>query len=167
MYRAVVVNLTNLRLLSDGSYYLWNRIKIDLIITKKLEDLYFMASVKVSKPDQFHHENKTWNRLLEFFKQENTFLKNRLSEVVDHRTDKEFLALAEQFQNKFVLKDEYIDELRHDINEQNDNLLNANDIVSNNKLFNRQEKLRNEMEYFEKDFNNLKNEFNKYLSSVL
>ncbi len=126
-----------------------------------------MTPVKITKPDQFHHENKTWTRLLEFFKQENTFLKNRLSEVVDHRTDKEFLALAEQFQNKFVIKDEYINELRHDINLQDVELLNSNDIMLNNRLCNKQEKLRNEMEYFEKDFTDLKNEFNKYLSSIL
>ena len=62
-----------------------------------------MASVKLSKPDQFHHENKTWRRLLDFFKQENSFLKTRLSEVLDKSTDKNFLALAEHFQNKFIL----------------------------------------------------------------
>lgn len=126
-----------------------------------------MSPVKISKPEQFHHENKTWGRLLEFFKQENAFLKNRLAEVVDHRTDKEFLSLAEQFQNKFILKDEYIDELRHDINTQDLDLINSKDGATDNKLVKRQEKLRNEMEYFEKDFNKLKNEFNKYLSSVL
>ena len=126
-----------------------------------------MAAVKISKPDQFHHENKTWKRLLEFFKQENAFLKNRLAEVIDQRGDKEFLILVEQFQNKFIIKDEYIDELRHDINEQDNDLNNAANIVANNNLFKRQEKLRDEMEYFEKDFNNLKNEFNKYLSTVL
>jgi len=126
-----------------------------------------MSSVKISKPDQFHHENKTWSRLLEFFKQENAFLKNRLSEVVDHSSDKEFLSLAEQFQNKFILKDDYIDELRHDINTQELNLINRKDNALDSKLLKRQEKLRNEMEYFEKDFNQLKNEFNKYLSAVL
>lgn len=138
-----------------------------MTVKYKLEYVYYMAPVKITKPDQFHHENKTWTRLLDFFKQENTFLKNRLSEVVDHRTDKEFLALAEQFQNKFILKDEYINELRHDINMQDGDLLNSSDKVSQNKLSKRQEKLRNEMEYFEKDFYSLKNEFNKYLSLVL
>ena len=124
-----------------------------------------MAPVKISKPDQYHHENKTWGRLLDFFKQENIFLKNRLSEVVDHSADKDFLALAEQFQNKFIIKDEIIDELRHDINLQNVDLINRNDSLVDNKLIKRQEKLRNEMEYFEKDFIQLKNEFNKYLLS--
>lgn len=105
--------------------------------------------------------------MLEFFKQENTFLKNRLSEVLDHGTDKEFLALAEQFQNKFILKDEYFDELRHDINEQDQTLIEFTGRLIHDKLIKRQERLRNEMEFLEKDFNMLKNEFNKYLSSVL
>jgi hypothetical protein len=108
-----------------------------------------------------------WGRMLEFFKQENTFLKNRLSEVLDLSSDKNFLALAEQFQNKFILKDEYIDELRHDINEQVQGLCNNAESIINTRITKRQEKLRNEMEYFEKDFNKLKNEFNKYLSTVL
>ncbi len=126
-----------------------------------------MSLVKITKPDQFHHENKTWNRMLEFFKQENTFLKNRLSEVLDNSTDKVFLALAEQFQNKFIIKDEYIDELRHDINEQDKKLTESTANYIDINLIKRQEKLRNEMEYFEKDFNKLKNEFNKYLAKVL
>mgnify|MGYP003498101014 CR=1 FL=1 len=126
-----------------------------------------MATVKISRPEQFLHENKTWNRLLEFFKQENAFLKTRLAEVVDHRTDKEFLTLAEQFQNKFIIKDEYIDELRHDVNLQQQGLNRKEDEMPDRDTLKKQEKLRNEMEYFEEDFTKLKNEFNKYLASVL
>jgi len=126
-----------------------------------------MSPVKISKTEQFHHEHKTWTRLLEFFKQENYFMKTRLSEVVDHSTDRDFLALAEQFQNRFLLKDEYIDELRHDINKQDQLLSITTEILPGHKLLKTQEKLRNEMEYFEKDFNALKNEFNKYLSAIL
>ena len=129
--------------------------------------MYYMAVDKLSKPDQFHHENKTWVRMLDFFKQENSFLKTRLSEVLDDSSDKNFLALAEQFQNKFILKDEFIDELRHDINQQDLNLYYNTENAGKNKLTKHQEKLRNEMEYFEKEFNKLKNEFNKYLSTTL
>jgi hypothetical protein len=129
--------------------------------------MYYMSPVKMLKTDQYHHENRTWIRLLEFFKQENYFMKNRLSEVLDHSADKNFLALAEQFQNKFILKDEYIDELRHDINEQDQLLSNLPAEVVDLKLAKTQIKLWNEMEYFEKDFINLKSEFNKYLSSAL
>ena len=93
-----------------------------------------MSLVKITKPDQFHHENKTWNRMLEFFKQENILFKNRLSEVVDNSTDKGFLALAEHFQNRFIIKDEYIDELRHDINEQDKKLTESSTNFIDNKL---------------------------------
>lgn len=137
------------------------------ITNRNSELVYNMATVKISRPEQFLHENKTWNRLLEFFKQENAFLKTRLAEVVDHRTDKEFLTLAEQFQNKFIIKDEYIDELRHDVNLQQQGLNKKEDEQPDRDTLKKQEKLRNEMEYFEKDFTKLKNEFNKYLSSVL
>lgn len=126
--------------------------------------MYYMSSI-ILNTGQFQHENKTWSRLLEFFKQENTFFKNRLAEVVDQNMDKTFLALAEQFQNKFIIKDEFIDELRHDINIQGNNLIMEDKAFVNDKVMKRQEKLRNEMEYFEKDFNQLKNEFNKYLST--
>jgi hypothetical protein len=126
-----------------------------------------MSDVRILRPEQFLHETRTWSRLLEFFKQENAFLKNRLAEVVDNQTDKEFLALAEHFQNKFIIKDELIDELRHDINTQEKSLAKTFADEAGQKITKKQEKLRNEMEYFEKDFTNLRNEFNKYLSSVL
>jgi hypothetical protein len=126
-----------------------------------------MAAAKISQTLQFLHENKTWCRLLDFFKQENSYLKNRLSEVVDNSTDKEFLALAEQFQNKFIIKDEYIDELKRDIIRQEYILNELNEFLPDEKITGIQSKFRNEMEYFEKDFNQLKNGFNKYLSSAV
>ncbi len=126
--------------------------------------MIIMATVEMLKPGQFHHENKTWLRLLEFFKQENTVLKNRLAEVLDHKTDKGFLAHAEHFQNSFILKDEFIDELRHDVNIQAQSLTSKEENVLDPKIVKKQEKLRNEMEYLEADFAKLKNEFNKYLS---
>ena len=57
--------------------------------------------------------------------------------------------------------------MQHDINEQEMSLNNTAENNVDIKLARRQEKLRNEMEFFEKDFNNLKNEFNKYLSTTL
>jgi len=123
-----------------------------------------------ARVDQYRHEYMTWKRTLEFFKQENAFLKTRLSEVVDRNTDKEFLALAEHFQNQFIIKDEFIDELKHDINEMDANIKNGANmakVTPDRKMDIKQNKLRNEVEYLEKNFIELKNEFNKYLVSVL
>jgi hypothetical protein len=128
------------------------------------------VSIAVSKTKQFYYENLTWERLLEFFKQENAFLKTRLSEVVDQLTDKDFLELAEHFQNVFIIKDEFIDELRHDINDHEillKTVMGSADKRADKKILKRQEKLRNEMETLERDFTKDKNQFNKYLATVL
>jgi hypothetical protein len=124
----------------------------------------------VSKVEQFHYEHISWLRLLDYFKQENAFLKTRLAEVLDNNADKDFLAYAEHFQNQFIIKDEFIDELKHDINHMirfYENRPSEYKKDTNKKMEVRQTKLRNEMEYFEKDFIALKNEFNKYVVSVL
>jgi hypothetical protein len=123
-----------------------------------------------NKLSQFHHENNTWERMLAFFKQENSFLKNRLAEVLDQKTGTDFLALAEHFQNQFIIKDEFIDELSHDIQQQEDELKQTymnDEIILGKRLIKKQEKLRNEMEYLEKEFASLKNTFNKYLVTII
>jgi len=120
--------------------------------------------------EQYHHENMTWLRSIDFFKQENSFLKNRLAEVVDGTTDRSFLAQAEHFQNQFIIKDEFIDELRHDVNEQERDLAQRfrqeifkPDISTKD----RQQQLRCQMQYLEKEFTNLRYEFNNYLAASI
>ncbi|MCU0381854.1 MAG: hypothetical protein MUE58_11765 [Chitinophagaceae bacterium] len=123
-----------------------------------------------NKLKQFHHENLTWVRSLDFLKQENSYLKNRLSEVVDITTDRTILAQAEHFQNQFIIKDEFLDQLRHDVNEQ-EKILSERYVRAGNAVddyvSNRQKKLREQMEYLEKDFTSLRNEFNNYLTVTL
>jgi hypothetical protein len=119
--------------------------------------------------DQYQHETMMWVRSLEFFKSENSYLKNRLSEVVDKSSNKYFLAQAEHFQNQFIIKDEFIDELKHDINEQNRKVKNVSKLVGLNideivgKYTEIQDKLREQIAYLEKDFSQLRNEFQEYL----
>jgi len=124
------------------------------------------ASTKI---EQFLHENITWKRLLDFFIQENSFLKTRLSEVVDRETDKVIIANAEYFQNEFILKDEYIRDIEIDVktHEKNLQLVQTQKRTLDNKVCKHQEKLRNEMSYLEKEFYSLKSQFNKYLLSMV
>lgn len=113
------------------------------------------------------NETKSWEQLLYMLKQENIYLKTKLSEVVDPSTDKDFLALAEQFQNQFILKDEFMDELLHDVREQQQKLQKINDPATDEKLQKKHKKLRNEIGYLNKDFVRIKNEFINYLANVL
>ncbi len=121
------------------------------------------------KTEQYIHENITWKRLLDFFIQENSFLKTRLSEVVDKETDKIFIDNAEHFQNEFILKDEYIRDIGNDIKAQEKKLqfIFLQKGTPDNDTCKKQEKLRNEMSYLEKEFSELKNQFNKYLLSIV
>jgi hypothetical protein len=128
-----------------------------------------MENIKISGPDQFMHENLMWERALNFYQQENAFLKTRLSQVVDNNTDKAFVDLAEHFHNRFLFNDEYIKELFQDTRLQMELIKKA--VPGNSLHFNAitrmQDKLRTEMEKFEADFSLLKNEFNKKLLSYI
>lgn len=129
----------------------------------------YMGEIKILEADQFMHEIQTWERVMNFYKQENAFLKTRLSQVVDNNTDKAFVNLAEHFNNRFILTDEYISQLTKDNKTQKEivkqsMLGNQLQDTMMNKL---QKKLRTEMEDFEKEISGLKNEFNKKLVSYL
>ncbi len=120
--------------------------------------------------EQYHHENMTWLRSIDFFKQENSFLKNRLAEVVDGTTDRGFLAQAEHFQNQFIIKDEFLDELRHDVNAQERDLsqrFRQQSFKPDVSTRERQQQLRSQMQYLEKEFTSLRYEFNNYLACSL
>ena len=120
--------------------------------------------------EQYHHENMMWLRSLDFFKQENSYLKNRLAEVVDCNSDKSFLALAEHFQNQFIIKDEFMDELKHDVHAQERKISEIylrKEMRRSDAFTDTQQKLREQMDYLEKDFTGLRNEFNHYLTQTL
>ena len=128
-----------------------------------------MSNVKFSGVDQFYHETQTWDRALDFYKQENAFLKTRLSFVVDNNSDKIFLALAEHFNNRFLFMDEYIKEFRKDVRMQ---VTMIKESLSGNHtqdkvMNNLQVKLRREMDRFEKDIYILKTDFTTKLVSYL
>jgi len=124
-----------------------------------------MKSVKISGVDQFLNEIQEWNRTLDFYLQENSYLKTRLSEILDNNTDKEFIDLAEHFQNSFIHNDECIKDMQGDLSAMQKAIkINvAGGITDEKKIPQQQNKLRNEMGYFERNFAELKSKFNQYL----
>jgi|ERR1035437_1034280 hypothetical protein len=114
------------------------------------------------KQDQLEPEYKKWEMLLNSLKHENAFLILKLSEVLDGKEDKEFISKAEYFQNEFITKDEYIKELKNDIKVQLQLISGSiKDEKILKKILMKHEKLRNEIIYFEKNFSNLKMEFDQ------
>ena len=67
---------------------------------------------------QYLYEITSWIRLIEFLNQENTHMKNRLSVVIEGIHDRDKVAMAEHFQNQFIVKDDVYDHMIHDLNTQ-------------------------------------------------
>ena len=115
---------------------------------------------------QLHYESDTWKRLLGFILDENIQLKNRLSEVLKDKFDKNLLAEVEAFQNSFIKEDALVALLRNDVAEL-DKLL-VREICEDGKIINkidiRMKNLRNNIMNAEIQFGKLKSEFNNYLS---
>ncbi len=126
-------------------------------------------SDRVNKTEQFLQECAAWLRLLDFFKQENSYLKTRLSVVLDHKTDRDFLNNAEHYQNLFILKDEFINEIAKDAKMHEEKLKQAVQLrkTPDDKQVRQQQKLRNEVDHLEKEFTRMKHDFNKALLAVL
>jgi predicted RNA-binding protein len=114
-----------------------------------------------------HDEHRDWISKLKFYEDEILILKNRLSEIVSKNSQKDVLAQAEHFQNQFVVQKENIDEISHSITVDEDMIQKAvdkkpKDIGQLNTEPHSKEKV--EMESFEKNFNELRAEFNKFAS---
>ena len=60
-----------------------------------------LSNANIAGADQFLHEIQGWERALDYYLQENAFLKMRLSQVLDYNTDNNFTPLAEHFQTSF------------------------------------------------------------------
>ena len=117
------------------------------------------------KLKQLRHEINTWKRMLGFMQEENVHLKNRLSDVLKDRFNKNMLDGVEFFQTNFIKEDEVIGLLKSEVAEV-ENILKR-DLVTEESIFptsKRMETVRNNIDAAEKDFTKINNDFNKYLS---
>lgn len=121
------------------------------------------------KLKQLQYESDTWKRLLGFIMEENSYLKNRISEILKDKFNKNLLEKLEYFQSRLVKEDGLIVLLRNDVAEL-DKLL-VREIFEDGKIIEEIErslkKLRNNTLVAEKQFNKLKLEFNSFLSENL
>lgn len=118
--------------------------------------------MRIVQNNQIKHEHTSWQRSLDFFRQENALLKYRLSEMVDNNEQNHFLLIAEYFQNELLLKDEVLNRLMKSVSEFD---VEFNKVPGTKKipenLIRQQEKMRNDILQFEKKFLDLSNEFNE------
>jgi hypothetical protein len=123
--------------------------------------------MKTEKIYTLHEENKDWMNDLFFYRDELAIMKNRLAEITKKNTSKEVLAQVEHFQNQFILQTDTIDNLKHEINVNNDAInreIKKNEVAIERRRMEDHAILREKIIYFRKIFNFLKTEFNTFLS---
>ena len=118
---------------------------------------------------QFRYEIEAWIRLVEFLNIENTYSKTRLSEVIDEIQDKENLALAEHFQNQYIIKDDVYDHILHSIKQHLQKWKEVQSMQTkegSQELIKIQKQLRDQIEFVEKDHMVISKDFNTYLIAM-
>lgn len=94
------------------------------------------------------------NKLAQFLN-ENALLKYMLSEIVDENQEKNFLPVAEHFQNELLLKDEKLKSLSKQINELKLDGLGHEEEIYETKVQN----MRKEVLHFQKEYENFSSDF--------
>lgn len=117
-----------------------------------------------------HSEHFEWLNKLSFNKDEVQSFNNRLAEVIKANNTTEVAANVEHFQNQFIRQREVIDELRHEIKQYENSLIEqveANPVASDHRIVVDHPDLRDQMETFEKIYKDLKHEFTGFLAKTL
>jgi molybdenum cofactor biosynthesis enzyme MoaA len=128
-----------------------------------------MATAKQQRKhiDELHFDNKLHLNQLSFYKQEIEIFKHRLEELAAKNTKTEVTAGIEQFQNQFIRQLEVNDELRHKINLHEQNLADyakEHPVAIDHVLFENNDAITNEVNRYTELYNEMKNNFNRFLS---
>lgn len=118
----------------------------------------------ILKNNQIEQEHESWQRTMEFLRQENALLKYRLSELVDHNEENHFLQTAEYFQNELLIKDEMLKKLIDELQKYTELIKNKN--ASSVKIIPRHNKLRNEIIIFQKEYLVFSKDFNEKMLKI-
>jgi hypothetical protein len=131
-----------------------------------------METQKIKKvhADDLHFEHKLWTNQLGLYSEQLIIFQNRLDEIARQNTSKEIMMQVEQYQNKFVIQQNYIDKLLQEFRRDEQHLAKvaqANTVAFDHRLFQDHEKEREQMEIFIKLYTELKNEFYEFLAARL
>ena len=129
-----------------------------------------MTQVTLSPTLNITSEKSSWLRGIEFYEDEIKIMRKRLSEVSNANTAREVKKRVEQFQNQFNVHDEQLRKLRHSVNNHAINI--SNDFENHNGQIERttvteHDTMRDDYVNTEKLFNEMRHDFNRFLSKYL
>jgi len=128
----------------------------------KRQNSFIMEKAFIYDQHQIHQD---WLSRLQFYKEEIYILKERLQEITSKNSSKEALAKAEHYQNQFIVQRNNIDELVHSIKVHEDKIvqeIEKNPIAVDHRKVDNHIEEEDFMSYFEKNFSELRAEYNRF-----
>lgn len=114
-----------------------------------------------------HQKHQDWLSRLDFYKEEIQILKERLQEITSKNNSAEVLVDVEHFQNQFIVQRNNIDELAHSIKVHEAKIvkeIESNPVAVEHRKMEAHEEEEDFMTYFEKNFSELRETYNRFSS---
>ena len=128
----------------------------------KRQNSFIMEKTFIYDQHQIHQD---WLSRLQFYKEEIYIFKERLQEITSKNSSKEALAKAEHYQNQFIVQRNNIDELVHSIKVHEDKIvqeIEKNPIAVDHRKVDNHLVEEDFMSYFEKNFSELRADYNRF-----
>jgi hypothetical protein len=117
-----------------------------------------------------HHVCKDWIREIQFYKAELPVFRSRLDEIAPKYTATEVKQQVGHFENRLIIMNEHYDELLHDLNLKEQQILDdaaAQPNYINAKMLNIDDGILEMIDYTGKEFKEFKTEFYKFLAKYM
>lgn len=117
-----------------------------------------------------HSENTEWTSKLNFYKDEIKIMTSRLEEVATKNSSMEVLAEVERFQNQLIIQRNNIDEALHAVKINEESLqaeIKSNPVAVDHRSMEYHAREKELVDAFEKNFNDLRSEFNEFIGKWL
>lgn len=117
-----------------------------------------------------HNIYKTWVNELALANDEIEHFRANLEKVISANSKPEVTARVEQFQNQFTTHLNELQQLRHDVNEQEAQIrvnINENPTAADHRKMEMDAGLKDRMQQFTKLFRELKNDYTNFLAKTL
>jgi hypothetical protein len=129
-----------------------------------------MTTETISSTLNITSEKSSWLRGIEFYEDEIKIMRNRLNEISSNNTARDVKKKVEQFQNQFEVHEEQLSKLRHAVKSHSMHI--ANDYENHHGQLERKtmiehDSMRDDYVNTEKLFNEMRHEFNRFLSKYL
>jgi preprotein translocase subunit SecA len=117
-----------------------------------------------------HLEHGQWLKTIDFYRDEIRIMRSRLEEIVTKNNQQEVTVHVERYQNQLIIQSATLDQLSHDIRKHEQvitEMIKENPVASNHRRAPVHPEHEEGMITFEKMFNDLRQEFIRFLAKVM